>query len=419
VSQVSPRSLIEEGTEAAQAGRKEEARRLLQEATELDPDNETAWLWLARVSATPRGAIICLETVLDINPDNRQAAADLRTALLHAGIAAARAKERAPARRYLTRLTEQDPDNELAWLWLASVSETSHEAMSHLRRVLALNPDNERARLALQRYQKEAEPPPPAWTCPLCGDHAEPNDGLCPRCGAALSLGYVEAFFTGDGADHEAMQYAIDRLAPALKEQPSFDGHLTTALAYLNSKRIAEAIPHLRSALHLKPGDAAFRSQVRAVLQRHAAEEAAAQQRLAEQKARQVTVLCVDDSPTIRKMIALTLEGAGHRVLQAGNGFEAADVLRERGLPDLILLDINMPGMDGYELCRFLRQNESTRRLPIVMLSSKDGFFNKLRGQMAGSTEYMTKPFQPDQLVRVVAKHCAAKTAGKAPAAGT
>jgi twitching motility two-component system response regulator PilG len=406
VSQTNAVSLVGEGSAAARAGHKDEARRLLREATELDPDNEAAWLWLASVSETPQEAVVCLETVLDINPDNRQARAGLKTARLHAGIASARARDRRAARRHLIRVTEEDPANEAAWLWLASVGETPDEVVASLTRVLEINPENERARSGMAFYQAQAEPEEPAWACPLCDAPDEPCDDHCPGCGAVLSLANVEAFFTPDGPDPAVMDDAVQRLAPGLAQKATFEGHFYTALAYLNARRVSAAVPHLRSALQLKSADAGLRAQVRGVLQRHAAEEAAAQQRAAQQRAKQATVLCVDDSPTVRKAVAVTLEEAGHRVVTAGDGYEAVDLLRDRGVPDLILLDVSMPGMDGYELCKLLRHNEATRHVPVVMLSGKDGFFNKLRGQMAGSSEYLSKPFDPEQLVSVVARYC-------------
>src|SRR5205085_9209348 len=110
-------------------------------------------------------------------------------------------------------------------------------------------------------------------------------------------------------------------------------------------------------------------------------------------RGRRKTILVVDDSPTIRKLVTLTVERRGYATRTAGTGFEAIDVIRDHGVPDLILLDITMPGMDGYQLCKLLRQNADTTNIPIIMLSGRDGFFSKVRGRMAGSTEYVTKPF--------------------------
>jgi len=117
----------------------------------------------------------------------------------------------------------------------------------------------------------------------------------------------------------------------------------------------------------------------------------------------------VDDSPTVRKLVSITMERHGHKVIAAANGYEAADRLRDQGIPDLILLDIAMPGLDGYQVCRFFRENAATANLPIIMLSGKDGFFSKVRGKFAGSTEYVTKPFKPEALLQLVEKYCEAK----------
>ena len=117
-------------------------------------------------------------------------------------------------------------------------------------------------------------------------------------------------------------------------------------------------------------------------------------------------ILVVDDSPTIRKLVAMTMIKNGYRVVEAGDGNEAIARMQENGAPDLVLLDINMPGMDGYTLCKLVRQKPETAKIPVIMLSGKDGFYNKIRGKMAGSTLYLTKPFQPDALLKVVQKYC-------------
>jgi twitching motility two-component system response regulator PilG len=80
-------------------------------------------------------------------------------------------------------------------------------------------------------------------------------------------------------------------------------------------------------------------------------------------------------------------------------------------VPDLILLDITMPKLDGYEVCKRIRKDPRTARVPVVMLSGKDGFFDKVKGRMAGATEYLTKPFQAPAVLAVIARHCAAQEA--------
>ncbi len=116
------------------------------------------------------------------------------------------------------------------------------------------------------------------------------------------------------------------------------------------------------------------------------------------------TILVVDDSPTIRKLVGITLKKKRYRVIAAADGMEALSKIND-DLPDLILLDITMPRMDGYQLCKIIRGNNETKNIPVIMLSGKDGFFDKVRGRMAGSTEYMTKPFKPKMLLQTVKKY--------------
>lgn len=120
------------------------------------------------------------------------------------------------------------------------------------------------------------------------------------------------------------------------------------------------------------------------------------------------TVLVVDDSPTIRKVVELTLKREQIRVLGAADGLSALAMVADEK-PDLVLLDIMLPRMDGYQICQIIRRNKDYKKLPIIMLSGKDGLFDRVRGRLAGATEYVTKPFDPTELVRVVRKHLARK----------
>jgi len=115
-------------------------------------------------------------------------------------------------------------------------------------------------------------------------------------------------------------------------------------------------------------------------------------------------VLVVDDSPTVRKIVQLTLQREHIRVVTAGDGLSALAAVADEQ-PDLILLDIMLPRMDGYNICQVVRKNMAYRDMPIIMLSGKDGLFDKMRGKLAGSTEYITKPFDSTELVQTVKRH--------------
>ncbi|HXG83127.1 MAG TPA: response regulator transcription factor [Pyrinomonadaceae bacterium] len=113
-------------------------------------------------------------------------------------------------------------------------------------------------------------------------------------------------------------------------------------------------------------------------------------------------LLVVDDEPKLLRAIALDLKGEGYDVSTARSGNEALVSVAQR-LPDLIVSDIRMPGMDGYELSRRLRQNQSTALIPIVFLTAKDTTTDRIEGFRTGVDVYLTKPFEPDELLAVIA----------------
>ena len=112
-------------------------------------------------------------------------------------------------------------------------------------------------------------------------------------------------------------------------------------------------------------------------------------------------VLVIDDSNTIRRSAEIFLKQGGHEVLLAEDGFDALSKVNDY-MPDLIFCDILMPRLDGYQTCAIIKRNLRFSNVPIVMLSSKDGVFDKARGRMVGSQDYLTKPFTKDQLLHTV-----------------
>jgi len=112
-------------------------------------------------------------------------------------------------------------------------------------------------------------------------------------------------------------------------------------------------------------------------------------------------VLVVDDSNTIRRSAEIFLKQGGHEVLLAEDGFDALSKVNDYQ-PHLIFCDILMPRLDGYQTCAIIKRNTRFSSVPVVMLSSKDGVFDKARGRMAGAQDYLTKPFTKEQLLQAV-----------------
>ena len=124
-------------------------------------------------------------------------------------------------------------------------------------------------------------------------------------------------------------------------------------------------------------------------------------------------VLVIDDSNTIRRSAEIFLKQGGHEVLLAEDGFDALAKVNDYQ-PQLIFCDILMPRLDGYQTCAIIKRNARFTQVPVIMLSSKDGVFDKARGRMVGAQDYLTKPFTKDQLLSVTAQYSAQLAAGVA-----
>ena len=117
-------------------------------------------------------------------------------------------------------------------------------------------------------------------------------------------------------------------------------------------------------------------------------------------------VMVIDDSKTIRRTAETLLKKAGCEVLTASDGFEALAKIADSH-PDVIFVDIMMPRLDGYQTCSLIKHNEEFKHTPVIMLSSKDGLFDRARGRIVGSEQYVTKPFSKEELLSAIKKHAA------------
>ncbi len=116
---------------------------------------------------------------------------------------------------------------------------------------------------------------------------------------------------------------------------------------------------------------------------------------------RGLKILVVDDSKTIRRTAETLLSKEGCQVFTAIDGFDALSKIADHQ-PDLIFVDIMMPRLDGYETCSLIKHNKVFKQIPVIMLSSKDGLFDRARGRIVGSEQYLTKPFTKDELLGAI-----------------
>lgn len=301
-SRVAALEVLRQAMAAAKSSDTAKTRELLLEVIRLDQDNETAWQWLATVAETPLEATAALERVLLLNPRNDKARADLKPVRLKAGMEAARGKDILTARRLLRTSVADDPNNEQGWFWLASVSESPHEAIAHLRRALALNPNNTAAKKGIDYYN-----------------------------GKIAKLAESGVLPTSRPSDATPI--------PGVPRKPE---------------------PPPRKLLVIEP------------------------------------------NRTVRKLVAMAAAPEGFTVTEAGDASEAIERLREVGTPDLVFVAANMPGADGYEFCKVFRQSHEFKRVPVVMLTEREGLFDKLRGKVAGVDGVLHKPIDPTALAHAL-----------------
>lgn len=117
-----------------------------------------------------------------------------------------------------------------------------------------------------------------------------------------------------------------------------------------------------------------------------------------------VKVMVIDDSKTIRRSAETLLKKVGCDVVTATDGFEALAKITEHH-PDIIFVDIIMPRLDGYQTCALIKNNQTFKSTPVIMLSSKDSIFDRARGRIVGSEEYLTKPFSKEDLIGAITSH--------------
>ena len=264
-----------------------------------------------------------------------------------------------------------------------------------------VNPDD----LGAQRtgFETTVQKPNAELNLIACAFCSHENDAIsvnCSSCLAVVSLSDLDQLLSNSHADKYMVRKAVERMEKERSARPFGEAEYTMlGIGHLNLKNFKYGLDCLQMAAKLNFANDVLKEQVKElevrIEQMRSMDEAHAA--LVDGK----TILVVDDSSTVRKLIAGKLEKSGHEVFCCNSGVEAMEQLKEL-TPDLVLLDIAMPGEDGYQVCRQIRGWVATANTPVVMISGKDGSYDTTRGEAAGATGYITKPFGPETLMKAV-----------------
>jgi twitching motility two-component system response regulator PilG len=397
----STNEILNEAVAAIKEGDRPKGRQLLKTCIERGQDELAAWHWLSSIADDPLESIKCLRNMLSIDPDHKVALKSIAWLLLRAGIQAGRQNDRRTALKHFDELLQLDPSHEIALLWKATYAESPEEGIELYNRVLIVNPNNSRANEGIAQLKERIRL---QSQCPICGTKSS-SEVLreCQHCKCVLHLDDVDAFRQNAAVRKDILKAAAQGYHSNAKQTNNSQSVYHLALCYLNLGYTKEAAQTLRSFLKMSSRANSEVARLNEVI-RKLEQMSTLQEKGGGKNSGVPVVLVVDDSATMRKLVSVTLSGVGYQVQSVANADETLDYIRRNSAPQLFILDVNMPGIDGFQLCKNLRHTQETAKVPVVFLTGKDGFLAKLKGQWVGATGYLVKPFDPKQLVDTVQK---------------
>ena len=321
------------------------------------------------------------------------------------------------AQKVLIKLLKLDSHNCEGWLWYSRVIASMKAIESALKNAIRISPrnleiidENNKFNFTKNKIQTDR-----IRRCPFCWSAAQDTAVECLYCRSHFFI-HMHFFSRPKSAKGSVLKKAIARYTQVIGREKNIQAHYYLAMAHLNLEHWEEGLDQLNETVKMSPENKTLADQQRALLGHIAGLETGSipegVARLGGSHpfwsslvdAKKNKVLVVDDSAVSRKVASLALERNGYEIFQAKNGLEALTSMNTEK-PDLVLLDVIMPGMDGYETLSILKKSQELKHIPVIMLTSRDKLFDKIKGKMSGSDEYLTKPFDPDDLVAKVGKY--------------
>jgi len=327
--------------------------------------------------------------------------------------------ESAQAEKILTDVLMGHDDNFKAWLWLSRVLTNMTAIEITLKKAAHIHSKNADLIEEIRKFTLARKTITSDFVirCPFCWMPTAEKENECQYCQSNFFI-KPNFFKTIGKAKTEILDKAIERYSHVLQKEERTTKQIYLrfylAMAYLNRNYFQEGLDQFNEIAHLAPENKALITQGRILTDYMNAkglnfdtitqETTTQQEQIKHDDKPKLKILVVEDSLVTRKVITRTLVANGYETFEAKNAFEALSGIEEKK-PNMILLDIILPGKDGYEILEEIRQKPMFEKTPVIMLTSRDGLFDKLKGKVSSADEYLTKPFQPDELLTVVRKH--------------
>lgn len=336
--------------------------------------------------------------------------------ILDDAISLAEAHHFGEAQKKLSVFLKKYPRNAKAWLWYSRIVVNLKTIAVSVTNASKLAPvdveiDEETKKAILAR--RSLKPGQQIRRCPFCWTPIDVKAVQCLYCRAHLFV-HKKFFVTKRNPNRDILKKAAERYMRVISTEKNVNAYYYLSIAYLNLENWEEALNLFNKTHKLAPTRKIIATQLRTLLNYMASKESQFEKKPApkpQAEAPQVEtgpekkkILVVEDSSTTRKVISITLGQKGYHIVEARDGLEALGMLND-GKPDMILLDIILPKMDGYKILEIIKKNVEFKDIPVIMLTSRDSFMSKLKGKMSGSTAYLTKPFDPKKLVDTIEKY--------------